>query len=102
MGLTTPSPEVPGRPLTSESMATPSIGYMGHHFRSHIMNDWDSTWYRPGNWALPRWWTDGVVMRTGFQPTTADQQYFYNGPFVRNVLNHTGGMTTLPPTTRRV
>jgi len=60
-----------------------------------------SKWYTPGDWALPKWWTGGVVMRTGHKATTADQVQFFNGPFVRNVLGHTGGMTTLPPTTKR-
>lgn len=65
------------------------------------MTDFAHTWYKPGNWALPDWWTGGVVMRVGFKPSTADQDHFYNGPFVRNVLGHKGGMTTLPATTER-
>jgi len=64
------------------------------------MNDWNNTWYSPGDWALPAWWTSGVPMRSG-RATTADQRHFMNGPFVRNVLGHTGGMTVLPATTRR-
>lgn len=58
----------------------------------------DHTWYTPGNWSLPAWWTSGVPMRTGHKATKADQEYFYNGPFVRNVLGHTGGLTKTPPT----
>lgn len=65
------------------------------------MTRFDHTWYTPGDWALPQWWTNGVVMRTGHKPSTADQHYFYNSPFVRNVLGHTGGMTT-PPTTEAI
>ena len=64
--------------------------------------DWEhSDWYRPGNWALPRWWTDGPPVRGG-RATHAEQTVFYNGPFVRDVLGHTGGMTTPPATTRIV
>lgn len=62
------------------------------------MTQFDHTWYTPGDWSLPQWWTSGVTMRTGYTPTTADQQYFFNSPFVRNVLGHKGGMTTLPAT----
>lgn len=58
--------------------------------------DFDNTWYQPGDWKLPKWWTDGVTMRVGFKASTADQEYFYNSDFVRNVLGHKGGMTTLP------
>lgn len=64
-----------------------------------MATDFDNTWYKPGDWKLPTWWTAGVQVRVGFTPTYADQVYFYNGPFVKNVLNHTGGMTKLPPTT---
>jgi hypothetical protein len=63
------------------------------------MDQWDHSWYRPGNWALPSWWTAGVPMRVGYKPTAAEQAYFYDSPFVRNVLGHSGGMTTLPATT---
>lgn len=62
------------------------------------MTQFDHTWYTPGDWSLPDWWTAGVPMRVGHRATTADQHHFYNGPFVRNVLGHKGGMTTPPPT----
>ncbi len=65
-----------------------------------MTNNWDHSWYRPGDWALPRWWTDGPPVRSG-RATHADQVQFYNSDFVRNVLGHTGGMTTPPQTTRR-
>ena len=58
------------------------------------------SWYRPGDWSLPTWWTSGPPMRDAVRATMADQDYFYNSPFVRNVLGHKGGMTTLPATTR--
>ena len=63
------------------------------------MNDrltWDRTWYRPGDWSLPAWWTDGVLVRGNTRMTHAEQSAFYNGRFVREVLGHTGGITTLP------
>ena len=55
-----------------------------------------SHWYEPGNWALPRWWTDGPPIRTGFKATYQELETFYTSPFMVNVLGHTGGMTTLP------
>lgn len=57
-----------------------------------------SKWYQPGDWQLPKWWTGGVLVRTGHKATYEDQQNFYNSDFVKNVLNHKGGMTTLPST----
>ena len=63
--------------------------------------DWErSSWYRPGDWALPGWWTSGPPVRDG-RATYEEQVVFYNGWFVREVLGHKGGMTTLPKTTRR-
>lgn len=59
-----------------------------------------SSWYRPGNWSLPRWWTNGPPVRSGHRATHAEQQEFYNGWFVREVLGHKGGMSVLPATTR--
>ena len=35
-------------------------------------------------------------MRIGHTATYQELEMFYNGPFVVNVLGHTGGMTTLP------
>ena len=61
------------------------------------MTQFDHTWYTPGNWSLPAWWTSGAPVRDG-RATTADNEHFYNGPFVRNVLGHKGGTTTLPST----
>ena len=62
------------------------------------MNEYEasySPWYRPGNWALPRWWTNGPWARDG-RLTHAEQRVFYTGRFCREVLGHTGGMTTPP------
>lgn len=58
--------------------------------------DWSHSWYEPGDWELPQWWTAGVTVRQGFATTFEDQQYFYNSNFVRNVLKHEGGMNRLP------
>ena len=35
-------------------------------------------------------------MRIGHTATYQELEMCYNGPFVVNVLGHTGGMTTLP------
>ena len=55
-----------------------------------------SYWYTPGDWKLPRWWTAGPPVRTGHKATYQELEEFYTGPFVVNVLGHTGGMTTPP------
>ena len=55
------------------------------------------SWYRPGNWALPAWWTSDAPVRDA-PASFDDNNTFFNGPFVRNVLGHKGGMTTLPKT----
>jgi len=52
------------------------------------------TWYRPGNWSLPEWWTNATGR--GVRLTHTEQEVFYNGQFVREVLGHEGGMTTTP------
>jgi hypothetical protein len=65
------------------------------------MTQFEHTWYTPGDWSLPAWWTAGPPIRDAARATMADQDYFYNSSFVRNVLGHKGGMTTPPPTTRR-
>jgi len=53
-------------------------------------------WYKPGNWNLPDWWTDYPPASRGHRCTHAEQTVFYNGWFVREVLKHEGGITTLP------
>lgn len=60
------------------------------------MKDWDHTWYRPGNWSLPGWWTSGPPVRGGRVATHAEQIEFFDSNFARNVLGHTGGITTPP------
>ena len=55
-----------------------------------------SHWYSPGDVLLPRWWTDGPPLRSGETYTYQEIADFYSGPFVVNVLGHTGGITTLP------
>ena len=55
-----------------------------------------SHWYSPGDVLLPRWWTDGPPLRVGETYTYQEIADFYSGPFVVNVLGHTGGITTLP------
>ncbi len=57
---------------------------------------WDHSWYSPGDWALPKWWTDGVNVRGSARMTHAEQREFYESRFVRDVLGHNGGITTLP------
>ena len=73
---------------------------MGDEYRMSGRLEWErSSWYRPGNWALPRWWTNGPPVRDG-RATYAEQEVFYSGWFVREVLNHKGGMSVPPATTR--
>lgn len=57
--------------------------------------------YPAGNWKLPKWWTAGPPTRDG-KTTYAEAVAFYNSSFVRNVLGHKGGITTLPKTTEEV
>jgi hypothetical protein len=59
------------------------------------MDQYSHTWYRPGDWKLPGWWTEMPPGRSG-KLTHSQQTDFYNGAFVRNVLGHTGGMTRPP------
>lgn len=61
-----------------------------------MATQYDHSWYRPGNWSLPQWWTSGPPMRGGVIASYEDQLYFYNSSFVREVLDHKGGITTLP------
>jgi len=44
---------------------------------------------------LPAWWTSGLPVRGGVY-TREDEIAFYSSDFVRDVLGHTGGITTLP------
>lgn len=55
----------------------------------------NGTTHDVGDWKLPRWWTEGPWHRDG-RLNHAEQVVFYNGAFVRNVLKHEGGITTLP------
>jgi len=55
----------------------------------------NSSWYKPGKWKLPDWWLNGDNGRKGIL-TYSEQKAFYSGSFCRNVLNHSGGITTLP------
>ena len=65
------------------------------------MMQWErSPWYRPGNWSLPRWWTDGMLVRGKTRMTHAEQETYYNSAFVRDVLNHDGGITRPPRSTQ--
>ena len=61
------------------------------------MNEYEAagTFYRPGDWSLPLWWTEGTSGRNG-RLTRAEQEVFYNGWFCRKVLGHTGGLTRHP------
>jgi len=56
---------------------------------------WSHSWYRPGDWSLPTWWTQDIGVRSG-RSTYAEQVAFYESRFVRDVLGHKGGITTLP------
>jgi len=58
-------------------------------------SDWHSSWYTPGDWKLPAWWTDGPPVRSG-RASHAQQTEFYDSWFVREVLKHKGGIRTLP------
>lgn len=60
---------------------------------------WDSSWYRPGDWGLPGWWTSMPPGRKGGL-TNAEQEVFYTSWFMREVLGHTGGLRTLPGETK--
>lgn len=55
----------------------------------------EGNWYKPGDWELPAWWTDGPYSRDG-RATYDEQVVFYNSNFCRESLGHTGGMTTPP------
>ncbi len=57
--------------------------------------DWSHSWYSPGDWALPDWWTEGSPARSG-RMTHSEQTDFYASPFIVNVIGHSGGITTLP------
>ncbi len=59
------------------------------------MNQLSTSWYQPGSWSLPKWWTEGPPIRGGVA-THAQQVTFFSGAFVRNVLKHQGGIDTLP------
>ena len=58
--------------------------------------------YEPGDWCLPEWWTSDPPVRRGHKVTTTEVRAFYDGDFVKNVLGHEGGITTLPTTTTGV
>jgi len=64
-------------------------------------------WYRPGNWALPDWWTSDIPSRATDSKgkpilnTIEDLDRFYTGEFCRNVLGHKGGRTVTPATVYR-
>ena len=51
--------------------------------------------YKAGDWQLPKWWTQGPPVRDR-KATHAEQVAFYESRFVRDVLGHNGGITTLP------
>ena len=53
------------------------------------------TWYAPGDWSLPDWWTSMPPGRTGGL-TRAEQKAFYGSLFARQVLGHHGGIAKLP------
>jgi hypothetical protein len=61
--------------------------------RSKYLVSW---WYEPGDWVLPRWWTDGPPHRDNGRYSHQELENFYSSPFVVNVLGHKGGITTLP------
>jgi len=56
-----------------------------------------NSWYKPGPWRLPAWWTSMPPGRKG-RLTHAEQAAFYSGWFVRDILGHKGGITVLPET----
>ncbi|MHC4302432.1 MAG: hypothetical protein ACYS7Y_34670 [Planctomycetota bacterium] len=55
-----------------------------------------SYWYVPGDWKLPAWWTDGVLVRGSTRMTHREQENFYAGRFMREVIGHQGGIYVLP------
>lgn len=56
-----------------------------------------SKWYVPGDWALPKWWTDGPPTRGPHDRLTYQElEEYYSGWFVTHVLKHTGGLRDLP------
>ena len=68
---------------------------MGEYHMSERF-DWErSSWYVPGDWSLPRWWTNGPPARDG-RATFEEHKAFYSSRFVREILGHDGGITTLP------
>jgi len=42
-----------------------------------------------------KWWTEGPPVRSGIA-THEEQVIFYDSKFVRKILGHEGGITTLP------
>ena len=61
------------------------------------MKDWSHSWYTPGDWKLPAWWTDELPTRDG-RSSHADQVRHFNSHWVVNVLGHDGGITRAPST----
>jgi hypothetical protein len=55
-----------------------------------------SPWYVPGDWVLPKWWTDNPPAREQPRLTHDEQAAYFSSPFVVNVLGHKGGISTLP------
>ena len=58
-----------------------------------------STWYVPGDWALPDWWTNdlGVDSHTGEKYSIQNYRDWVNGDFAKNQLGSKGHLT-LPDT----
>jgi len=59
------------------------------------MDEYNHTWYNPGDWKLPGWWTNGPPGRDG-RATYEEQVGFYGSEFVQKTLGHRGGMTSPP------
>ena len=56
------------------------------------------SWYKPGDWSLPNWWTSMPPSKKG-KLTHTEQVAFYSGWFVREILGHKNGITVFPETT---
>ena len=72
-----------------------SYGALFWTLSENDMDQYNNTWYQPGDWKLPKWWTDLPPARND-RMTRDEQKAFYEGSFVVVVLGHCGGITRPP------
>lgn len=59
----------------------PSCETIGARIRPEEIEMGRSPWYTPGDWALPRWWTDGPGDRDNVQLTVDQLNHCYQTAF---------------------